>query len=127
MTLEAIQAALAASTPGPWVAMPGAQIRTIAKDVADDRVTGRNIAGSYRDIGDADAHLIANAPEWLQALVDVAVAAQKVPHVTAHMKGHPCAICPVDDRQAGAVSPNNPCPLRVVAHKLAALEQRSAP
>ena len=103
MTLEAIQAALAAATRRPWF-------------TESDGVYNAGRSYLVCPTGDSDqdranAHLIAHAPEWLQALVDVAVAAQEVRD--AHWSYRP----------PERVSPSG----AALWDALAALEQRSAP
>lgn len=64
--LATVREALAAATPGPWRDVPMGSEGSVVLVGGNTARTSRRVAraGEY-----ADAHLIANAPTWLAALV----------------------------------------------------------
>ena len=86
--LAVIEAALKAATPGPWAVCPWYPQGVMPKAWADDQlpVEERGPFMSTGTVGDAadttterpeaDAHLIANAPDWLAELIERVKAAE---------------------------------------------------
>lgn len=76
-----IRAELEAATPGPWSWMGGnpEYDEYEALEGPTARVLGSEVAHAFHTcLSEADATLIANAPTYLSALLDVAEAAQRV-------------------------------------------------